>query len=248
MRDWSLVEILKKVRNMFMAPESLTPEFAFSDAGFVARYADGPPRMVPGFTDMHRMTTVLLAERIPDKGRVLVVGAGGGLELKAFAQAHPNWTFDGIDPSREMIRLAERTLGPLVSRIRFHEGVIDSAPTEPFDAATCLLTMHFLDTQERRRTAIEIHRRLKPGAPFVLVHLSIPADKAVRAAWMSRFAAFANFSGVVAEDARTARVTVEEHLNILTPEQDEAILREAGFSNVSLFYVGFTFRGWAAYA
>jgi tRNA (cmo5U34)-methyltransferase len=37
-------------------------------------------------------------------------------------------------------------------------------------------------------------------------------------------------------------------LTILTPEQDEAILREAGFSNVSLFYVGFTFRGWVGYA
>lgn len=32
------------------------------------------------------------------------------------------------------------------------------------------------------------------------------------------------------------------------PEQDEAILREAGFGNVSLFYAGFTFRGWVWYA
>jgi len=37
-------------------------------------------------------------------------------------------------------------------------------------------------------------------------------------------------------------------LNILTPEQDAAILREAGFSDVSLFYADFTFRGWVAYA
>ncbi len=29
---------------------------------------------------------------------------------------------------------------------------------------------------------------------------------------------------------------------------DEVILREAGFSNISLFYVGFTFRGWVACA
>ncbi|MDB5347738.1 MAG: hypothetical protein JWP89_6115 [Schlesneria sp.] len=230
-----------------MAPEGLTPQSAFSNAGFVARYADGPPRMVPGYADMHRMTTLLLAERLPDNGRVLVVGAGGGLELKAFAMGHPTWTFDGVDPSREMILLAEQTLGPLLSRIRFHEGVIDSAPPGPFDAATCLLTMHFLDPQERRRTATEIHRRLKPGAPFVLVHLSIPAGTG-RATWMSRYAAFANSSGVVAKDMRTARATVEDHLHILTPEQDEAILCEAGFSNFTLFYVGFTFRGWAAYA
>lgn len=38
-----------------MSPESPNPQFAFSDARQVARYAEGPPRMVPGFFDMHRM-------------------------------------------------------------------------------------------------------------------------------------------------------------------------------------------------
>ncbi len=231
-----------------MLPELPAPQFAFSDAGHVARYAEGPPRMVPGFFDMHRMTTLLLAERVPDGGCVLVVGAGGGLELKAFAQAQPSWTFEGVDPSSEMIRLAERTLGPLVSGVRFHEGIIDAAPAGPFDAATCLLTMHFLERKERLRTAVEVHRRLRPGAPFVLVHLSIPAGEAERAIWMSRFVAFANSSGLGIEDTQTIRAAVESHLNILAPEQDEAILLEAGFSNVGLFYAGFTFRGWVAYA
>lgn len=231
-----------------MLPKSPNPQFAFSDAGHVARYADGPPRMVPGFFDMHRMATLLLAEHVPDRGCVLVVGAGGGLELKTFAHARPGWTFEGVDPSPEMIRLAERTLGPLVSRVRFHEGIIDAAPAGPFDAATCLLTMHFLSCEVRLRTAVEVHRRLKPGAPFVLVHLSIPAGEEERAIWMSRFATFANSSSLSAEDTRSARAAVESHLNILTPEQDEAILLEAGFSNGGLFYAGFTFRGWVAYA
>lgn len=231
-----------------MSLESLTPQSAFSDAGHVARYAEGPPRMVPGFFDMHRMATLLLAERVPDRGCVLVVGAGGGLELKTFAQAQPSWTFEGVDPSSEMIRLAEQTLGPLVSRVRFNKGIIDAAPAGPFDAATCLLTMHFLDRTERLRTAVEVHRRLKPGAPFVLVHLSVPASEGERGIWMSRFAAFANRSGLSAEDTQSARAAVESHLNILTPAQDEAVLLEAGFSNVGLFYAGFTFRGWVAYA
>ena len=37
-------------------------------------------------------------------------------------------------------------------------------------------------------------------------------------------------------------------LHMLSPEQDEAIIREAGFSRVSLFYVAFTWRGWVATA
>jgi tRNA (cmo5U34)-methyltransferase len=59
------------------------------------------------------MTTLLIAERVTEEARVLVLGAGGGLELKAFAQAYPGWSFDGVDPAAEMLKLAQRTLGPL---------------------------------------------------------------------------------------------------------------------------------------
>lgn len=231
-----------------MPPDASHTRLAFSDASHVARYAEGPPRMVPGFFDMHRMTTILLAERVPETGCVLVVGAGGGLELKTFAQVQPGWTFEGVDPSAEMIQLAERTLGPLASRVRLREGVIDVVPAGPFDGATCLLTMHFLDKEERLRTAIEVRRRLKPGAPFVLVHFSIPAGADERTIWMSRFASYANSQARSHNQAPTVSPSIDSHLNILAPEQDEAILREAGFSNVSLFYAGFTFRGWVAYA
>jgi tRNA (cmo5U34)-methyltransferase len=80
----------------------------FSDPQAVARYAEGAPRNVPGYHAMQRMTTLLLAERVPEDARVLVLGAGGGLELKVFAQARSGWTFDGIDPSAEMLKLGAR--------------------------------------------------------------------------------------------------------------------------------------------
>lgn len=220
----------------------------FSDPQSVARYAEGPPRFVPGFSDLHRMTTVLLGERAPREARVLVLGAGGGLELKALAEAHPGWTFDGIDPAAEMLKQAVRTLGPLAPRARLHEGYIDDAPEGPFDAATCLLTLHFLAPEERRRTVSEIRKRLKPGAPFVVAHSSFPQGEAERALWLSRYAAFAVAAGADPALAQKARAAVAAHLNIFTPEQDEAILRDAGFSGVSLFYAAFTWRGWVASA
>lgn len=224
-----------------------TGEGPFSDPRAVARYAEGPPRNVPGYYAMQRMTTILLAERVPENARVLVLGAGGGLELKAFAEAHPGWAFDGVDPSAEMLRLAQRTLGRLASRAALHQGYIGDAPIGPFDAATCLLTLHFLPLQERRRTAAEVHRRLKPGAPFVVAHLSIPQGDE-RSVWLSRYAAFMVDSGIDPDMAANARAAVDAQLTILAPEQDEVILREAGFSNISLFYAGFTFRGWVGYA
>lgn len=221
----------------------------FSNPQAVARYIEGPARAVPGFCDMQRMASLLIAERVKEDARVLVLGAGGGLELKVFADAHPRWTFDGVDPSAEMLILAERTLGPHVSRARLHKGYVDDAPAGPFDAAACLLTLHFITADERRRTVAEMRRRLKPGAPLVVAHFSFPQkDEAERALWLSRYSAFVSDSGVESGKAEQARAAIDAQLSLLTPEQDEALLRDAGFSNISLFYAAFAYRGWVAYA
>jgi tRNA (cmo5U34)-methyltransferase len=220
----------------------------FFDAQAVANYADGPRRFVPGLADLHRMVGILLAERAPRDAKVLVLGAGGGLELKALAEAHPDWTFVGIDPSGQMLNVARRTLGALIERVELVEGYIDDAPLGPFDAATCLLTLHFVDPVERRRTAGELRRRLRPGAPFVAAHGSFPQAPDERALWLSRFAAFALASGADPEQVTRVRATVETSTNMLNPEQDEAILGDAGFVDVSQFYAAFTLRGWVAYS
>jgi tRNA (cmo5U34)-methyltransferase len=221
---------------------------AYSDPQAVARYAEGPQRYVPGFDHLHRMAALLLAERAPSDARLLVLGAGGGLEMKAFAQAHPGWTFDGVDPAGEMLKLAERTMGALASRASLHEGYIDDAPEGPFDAGACLLTLHFLERDERLRTLSQVRRRLKPGAPFVVAHSSFPQGADQRPLWLSRYAAFAVASGADPVQAEGARAAVAARLNALSPEEDEAVLREAGFSEVTAFYTALTWRGWVAYA
>jgi tRNA (cmo5U34)-methyltransferase len=202
--------------------------------------------MVPGYADMQRMAMLLLAERVPANAKVLVLGAGGGLELKVFTESQPEWSFDGVDPSAAMLELARQTLGNLADRTRLHEGLIDNAPEGPFDGAVCILTLHFIERAERARTLQEVRRRLRPRAPFIVAHFSIPQDE--RDLWLSRYAAFATASGIDRVQAESAKTGIADHLPILSPEEDEALLREAGFTGVSLFYAGFTFRGWVCSA
>ncbi|MFN8665305.1 MAG: methyltransferase domain-containing protein [Thermomicrobiales bacterium] len=220
----------------------------FADAAAIAGYADGPPRLVPGLASLHKMAMILLAERAPQDAKVLVLGAGGGMELKVFAEGQPGWAFDGVDPSAAMLHLAEESLGPLAARVHLREGYIESAPAGPFDAAACLLTLHYLPAADRLRTLRELRQRLRPGAPLVVAHFSFPQGDDERPLWLSRYAAFAAASGVERENAIAASQGIGDLLPLLSPEQDEALLREAGFSNVTLFYAGFTFRGWVAYA
>jgi tRNA (cmo5U34)-methyltransferase len=89
---------------------------------------------------------------------------------------------------------------------------------------------------------------MKPGAPLVVAHHSFPRDENGRELWSSRFAAFAVASGADRGMVETGRGFIAHRLPALSPEEDEASLRAAGFSDVRLFYAAFTFRGWVAYA
>lgn len=218
------------------------------DACAARAYAEGPPRQVPGYSSLHRMVSLLLAERTPQDGRVLVLGAGGGQELKAMAEAHPGWSFDGVDPSGDMLRLAVEVAGPHAARMRFHQGYIHDAPDGPFDAATSILIFHFIPHDQRLETLKQVRRRLRPGAPFVLVHLSFPQTEPERSIWIDRHVAYGMSSGLNSPDAERARQAISSGLAILSPEDDEGMLRHAGFSNASLFYAGLSIRGWVAYA
>ncbi|HUD42868.1 MAG TPA: class I SAM-dependent methyltransferase [Dokdonella sp.] len=219
----------------------------FSDAAAVAHYAERTARIVPGLHGLHAMACVLLAERAPADARVLVVGAGGGLELEAFAERQPGWHFDGVDPSPPMLDLARARLGPFASRIRLHAGYVHDAPDGPFDAATCLLTLHFLPRDERRRTLEQIRQRLAPGAPLVVAQHSFPNEGPAQDRWLARYAAYAVAAGAPEAQAHGGIAALKARLPVLTPEQDLALLGEAGFVDAELFYVALTFRGWVAY-
>lgn len=221
---------------------------SFNDPQAVARYTDGLQRQVPGLHALHRMAGLLLHERVPPEGRVLVLGAGGGMELKALAEAHPQWRLLGVDPSPQMLQLAVHTLGPLAPRVELLEGCIDAVPATAFDGAACLLTMHFLSVEERLHTLRELRRRLKPGAPLVIAHHSVPDAPHEKRRWLQRYAAFMTSNGVPVANAAKAIEAIASRLPLLSPEAEVDLLEQAGFDQPDLFYAAFTFKGWVAHA
>ncbi len=221
---------------------------AFEDPEWVQTYTDGPIKFTPGFSDVHKMVNVLLRERVPDDARILVHGAGGGLELEALAQANPTWQFLGVDPAKPMLDLAEARLAPVMDRVTLHHGYIEAAPSGPFDGATSLLTLHFLNAGERLETLRKILDRLKSGAPLVAVHSSFPSEQANRDVWLSRYEAFAIASGVEPDRASQARDAVASMSTVFESSVDIQILENAGFTDVTTFYSAFTWSGWIGYA
>jgi len=147
-----------------------------------------------------------------------------------------------------MLRLAEQVASPHAARMQFHQGYIDAAPDGPFDAVTSILTFQFIPHDQRLETLKQIRRRLKIGAPLILVHLSFPQTEPERSIWIARHVAFGLSNGTDPTRVKSARRAINDRLTILSPEDEVAMMQEAGFSNTALFYAGMSIKGWAAYA
>jgi tRNA (cmo5U34)-methyltransferase len=199
-----------------------------------------PAQMVPAYDDLHRMAQVLLAQNM-GAGTILVLGAGGGNEMAALAAARPDWRCVGVDPSLEMLDLARSKCAAFGDRITYVQGKIEDAPMGPFEGATCILTLHFLPKDERLATLRDMRARLKTGAALVVAHHCIPSGEAHL--WLPRFADFAASNGVTGPGLANGAAALGKALPILTPDEDMALLRAAGFRDVAQFFHAFTFRG-----
>ena len=74
-------------------------------------------------------------------------------------------------------------------------------------------------------------------------HHSFPTADADKQKWLTRFA---RYSRAAQGPSDIDVTTIKDRLPVLSPEQDEAVLRKAGFADVELFYAAVSFRGWVA--
>jgi len=223
-------------------------EFGFADPDNARSYAaSGPRPFLPGIDAMHTMAVQLLEETMSTSGHVLVLGAGGGHELRAFSRARPDWQFTAVDPSPQMLTAAQASLE--LAPINWIEGYIEDAPEGPFDAATCLLTLHLIpDDGHKLSTLSEIHSRLEPGAAFVLVDncLDFASPEADRG--LARYMAYARSQGASEEMLSSLRTELPVKSESIAEARELELLGQAGFRDVELFYAGLSWRGWVAFA
>ena len=213
-------------------------------------YERAPRWFVPGYDASHAMAAVLLHDRIGEHGKILVVGAGGGVELSVSARECQGWMFTGVDPSVEMLRQAKDKLENVGAsdRVSWIQGVVDDAPSGPFDAATAFLCLNFVPVDRRLATLREIHARLTSGAPFLMINGCSDKNSTRFEDDLRLYTAFARRSGAPVDMVQGAVRMQRESLFYVLPEREVGLLKEAGFQDVRLFYAGLWVFGWIACA
>ena len=224
---------------------------SFADPERVKQYVEvGPPAFTPGHGGLLQMIGVLLGEAMPDAGELLVVGAGGGLEIRYLATVEDQWRFVGVDPAGAMLDLARALAGPATGdRMILINGTVVDVPPGPYDATTCILVLGLIpDDGSKLSTLEEVRRRLKPGAPLVLVDqcIDLSAPDAIRR--LERYGRYALRSGVPADTVMKAKAAIGASTTMVPEWRNAELLRQAGFRDIELFYAGMAWKGWVAYA
>lgn len=215
-------------------------------------YDVGIRTRIPGYEALHASSRAILASALPEAARILVVGAGTGQELIAFAQAHPGWHLVGVDPSADMLDIAKDKIvrAGVGDRVELHLGTADDlAPDAIFDAATALLVMHFIaDDPDKLAFLASIQSRLRSGAPFLLADLcGVPDSQRFEALFAAWQCFLSTNTGVSPDDENLRKEFAERRARLgwIDEARHFALFASAGFREPTTFWAGLLFSGWA---
>jgi tRNA (cmo5U34)-methyltransferase len=215
------------------------------------RYDDTIRRVIPGYETLHAMAGLLLQQEVGEDARLLVVGCGTGAELAYLGTASPQWRFTACDPAEGMLEVARARVDAagLGARVDLHACVADGLPDGPlFDAATCLLVLHFVPDDGSKLTLLKsIARRLTPGAPLVLADMyedpRSPRYQRLVAAW----ARWQLAQGIDPVEVEKGLAHVRRDIHFVTETRLAALLAEAGFTPPERFFGAFLFGGYVTH-
>lgn len=80
---------------------------------------------LPGYEQLHEIIPAIFNNFIPDSASILIAGSGSGKELEVLGKANSLWRFLGVDPSPDMISLAQKKVTKLglSDRVSFCKGL-----------------------------------------------------------------------------------------------------------------------------
>jgi ubiquinone/menaquinone biosynthesis C-methylase UbiE len=127
--------------------------------------------------------------------RVLDLGCGTGTLAIMVKAAHPGADVVGLDADPEILALAESKAKAAEAEVRFDEGLSTELPyeDESFDRVLSTLFFHHLTGPDKRRTAAEVARVLRPRGELHIADWGRPSDRLMWAAQLGTVRLFDGF-------------------------------------------------------
>lgn len=206
----------------------------------VTEYEQTVKRVNMGYDLLFTLTYCFLRALRRPELNLLVVGAGGGMEIERFLPDNPGWRLTGVDPSQDMLALAQAKADRLSvsERVTLVRGTVDDLPTQTrFDAVTCLLVLHFLPDDGKRALLQEMAKHLRPDAPLLVASGARVDDVGLRDDFLGSWQQYGELMGMPSERmAATIEGLMARQTAMTTEDGYLRLLRDAGFSRVASYF------------
>jgi tRNA (cmo5U34)-methyltransferase len=237
----------------FLSQRSFVPPMAHPEPplGFDEQHAatyDERFAKIAAIRDALHLQLRAVLSGLPERARILCVGAGTGAELIMLATHFPQWQFTAVEPSAPMMTICQRHADEhgFADRCVFHLGYLDSLPVgELYHAATSLLVSHFITNRPARRSFFrQIATRLQPRGWLVTADLSgdqsTPEHARLEEVWFRLMA----FTGQTDEQRTAMSAAHRKHVAFLPLRKFETLVASAGFEAPTLFYQALLIHAW----
>ena len=108
--------------------------------------------------------------------RVLDLGCGTGTLAIMVKQKHPSAEVAGLDADPDMLKVARYKSSQAKAPVKFDVGFTNNLPypDQTFDRVLSSIMIHHLKTPDKKKTAQEVFRVLKPGGQLHIVDFGKP--------------------------------------------------------------------------
>lgn len=197
---------------------------------------------IPYYGEFCSQIFAVIASMDYKKMQWLDLGCGTGtLEEKAL-EVFPEADFVLLDPSESMLLKAKEKLLGCPARYLCSTSdaiVFDSE----FEVITAIQSHHYMHEEERREATSRIYRALRKGGIYLSFENVVPEDERVKKRELLRWGGYQQRHGKTAEEAKAHNDRCGRNYFPITVPEHIALLKEAGFAQVHVFWYSYMQMG-----
>lgn len=211
-------------------------QFRF-DEQVAAVFDDMLDRSVPFYREVEELCTGYLLSWLKEGGVAADLGCSTGTLLIHLAKKAPfPLELLGIDSSAPMLENARKKAAAYGVHVTFEEGDMTDAPLPPLDAAVTNYTLQFIRPPVRGEAVKRIYDALKPGGLFLFSEKVLSEDPVINKLMIDRYYDYKRQKGYSDFEIAQKREALENVLVPYTVRENEAMVKEAGFTHFETIF------------
>jgi tRNA (cmo5U34)-methyltransferase len=206
-------------------------------------------RSVPAYTDGQELIADLADQLVAPGGRIYDLGCSTGTLSAQLAErlAPRRVEVIGVDREPGMTDRAQMRCAAL-PQVRFETASLQELEFKPADMVVSHYTLQFVPLRARSEIVARIHEALVPGGTFVLFEKVLASSARNQATAVGAYADWKGRQGFNDEEIAAKARSIRGVLQPLSPEENDAMLREAGFTDIMRVFRWVLFEGLIARA